>query len=327
MALAIYTARPAAPRRRHRCGRSCCGERCRRAGERTWRALAALATSRSGSALRRQSRPAPPTEAVGEVAAARSSRLCNACEREGRNAQEAAHDDRIGAGGPLPDSVAGAAVGFDPRHHGGVRADHGARARCGWRRGARLHLHGGRGRRRHPRSDRARPRAAACGRGRDADRGALAAAVVAGALRRPRRPGGPCHLGDRHRALGPHGETPRAAALAPARRPRPARAGLCRRHRSAVPARAAAAPDRGQPGEGLSRDQDEGRPRAARRGRRARGRHARAARAGCPADGRRQHALERRSGDPGGAGLGRARRVLARGADHPGRRRQAMPAS
>ena len=37
----------------------------------------------------------------------------------------------------------------------------------------------------------------------DADRGDLAEALVAGALRRPRRARGPRHLGDRHRALGP----------------------------------------------------------------------------------------------------------------------------
>ena len=55
--------------------------------------------------------------------------------------------------------------------------------------------------------------------------------------------------------------------------------------------------------EGLSRDQDEGRPRPARRRRGPGAGDARAARAGCPADGRCQHALERRSGDPGGAGI------------------------
>ncbi len=105
----------------------------------------------------------------------------------------------------------------------------------------------------------------------------------------------------------------------------PQRSGLRRRHRSAVHARSAAAPDRGQSREGLSRDQDEGRPRAPVRGRGAGAGDARAARAGYPADGRCQHALERRPGDPGGARARRARRLLARGADHPGRRRRPRP--
>ena len=45
-----------------------------------------------------------------------------------------------------------------------------------------------------------------------------------------------------------------------------------------------------------------------------------AARPGRPADGRRQYALERGPGDPGGARVRPARGLLARGADHPGRR-------
>ena len=52
---------------------------------------------------------------------------------------------------------------------------------------------------------------------------------------------------------------------------------------------------------------------------------ARAARPGRAADGRRQHALARRRGDPGGARLRRARGLLARGADDPGRRRGPRP--
>ena len=71
---------------------------------------------------------------------------------------------------------------------------------------------------------------------------------------------------------------PAGAALARARRLRPARALLRRRHRPRLPAGRALAPDRRQPCPRLSRHQDEGGPAVTARGRGARARDARASR-------------------------------------------------
>src|SRR6267142_1919469 len=74
-----------------------------------------------------------------------------------------------------------------------------------------------------------------------------------------------------------------------------------------------------------TRRQDEGRPPLAAAGHRARASDAHAPRPRVPADGGRQHALERRRGDPGRARVGRARPALARGADEPRRRAGPRP--
>ena len=96
----------------------------------------------------------------------------------------------------------------------------------------------------------------------------------------------------------------------------PARALLRRRHRPGLAARRAAAPDRRQSRQGLSRDQDEGRPRP--RLPRTSPRVA-AMREhlgdGFPLMVGRQHAMECRRGDPRGARAAAVRPRLARGAD------------
>src|SRR4029450_13310391 len=128
--------------------------------------------------------------------------------------------------------------------------------------------------------------------------------VVGAPLRRPRRRPGARHVRGRHRAVGPARSPPARAALAPAGGGRPPPAVLRRRHRSRLPARCLATPDRREPGPRLSRDQDEGRAPVARGRRRQGSRDARPSRPGVPADGRRQHALERRRGAPPRAGPG-----------------------
>ena len=100
-------------------------------------------------------------------------------------------------------------------------------------------------------------------RGRRPHRAPVAEGLVGAPLRRPRRTDRARALRLRHGALGPEGAPRRAAAVAPPRRLRPARALLRRRHRPRPAARRAAAPDRRQPRQGLSRHQDEGRAQAA----------------------------------------------------------------
>ena len=82
---------------------------------------------------------------------------------------------------------------------------------------------------------------------------------------------------------------------------------LCRRHRPRPLGQGSAGADRRQPREGLPRHQDQGRPREAARGRRAHPGDAQASRRRLPADGRRQHEVVGRRGDPARAGLARLR--------------------
>ena len=202
-----------------------------------------------------------------------------------------------------------------------VRADHRARHRRRRPGGRRLHLHHRPQRRRHP-----SPSGPGDSRGRGrrrlrADRGGLAEGLVGAALWRPRRRGRARPLGARHGAVGPQGAAGEPAALPPARRPRCQGAVLRRRHRPRPLGQGSAGADRRQPGEGLSRHQDQGRPRYAAGGCRAHPRHAQASGRRLPADGRRQHEVVRRRGDPPRAGAAGLRSGVARGADHPGRRR------
>ena len=239
--------------------------------------------------------------------------------QERRGAWEEWHDDRIGAGGPLSGAVAGGAVGFDPRHDGAfelvtvrVRDRDGAEGL-----GYTYTVGAGGGAMQQLIARDLGPLLEGADETRIealwqklwwavhyVGRGGLAVHAISAidtALwdLMARRRGLPLW-----RLLGGH--DPQVPAYA---------GGID----LSIPARPAAAPDRGQPRQGLPRDQDEGRPRAPVRGHGAGRGDARAARPGRAADGRRQHALERRSGDPGGARVRRAWGLLARGADHPGR--------
>ena len=248
--------------------------------------------------------------AARDGAGGRGATGCRAGRRR-RRARRLPRRGRVNAAMPtiavgrerlLPGAAAGRAVGQHARRDDALRARHRARARLGRRRGARLHLYRRHQRRRDPRPRRALPRAAPRRRRRRPHRAALAEDVVGAALRRPRRIRW-CWRSRRSTSrCGISPRSARPAAVADARRLRSAGAVLRRRHRPPVPDRPAAAAGRRLPRAGLSRDQDEGRPRQALRGRRARARDAQAPRRGLPADGRREHALvgrTRRSAPPG----------------------------
>ncbi len=162
---------------------------------------------------------------------------------------------------PLPTVLSDSTHGANTR----VRTQYGSAARCGRRRGRRLYVH----RWTQRRCDRRRLDARNAGdvrrrRGRR-NRAALAQGLVGAALRRSRRPDGARHLRLRHGALGPEGAAGATAVMEFSRRLRSESALLRRRHRSRPAAGQAAAADRRQSRQGVSRDQDEGRPRAARR--------------------------------------------------------------
>ena len=146
------------------------------------------------------------------------------------------------------------------------------------------------------------------------DRAAVAETLVGAALWWPRRADGAGDLGLRHGAVGPQGEARRLAAVAAARRLRSARALLCRRHRPAAAAGCAAAADRPESRARLSRDQDEGRPAGAGRGRRAGRGDAPASGRRLPAHARREHAVDGGPGAARGPGVRAVRSGLARGA-------------
>ena len=114
----------------------------------------------------------------------------------------------------------------------------------------------------------------------------------------PRRARHLGHLGGRHRAVGPAGPPRRAAAVAVLRRLRPAVPVYAGGIDLEFPIEALLEQADRLPKRGLPRDQDEGRPRRLARGRRAGAADARAPRRRLPADGRRQHEVDRRPGDP-----------------------------
>jgi len=105
--------------------------------------------------------------------------------------------------------------------------------------------------------------------------------------------------------------------LARAGRLRSARAVLRGRDRPGLARGRAPATDRRQPGAWVPRRQDERSAPLTAGGHRARAGHARAPRRGVPTDGGRQHALERRRGDPGRARVARAGSGVARRAHEP----------
>ena len=221
----------------------------------------------------------------------------------------------------LPHPPAHGALRLDPRGDHPLRAGHGARADRRRRRGRRVHLHG--------RAPAAR-RSARCSRrpgpllvGEDAERiealwerlwwgchyvgrGGLAAFAISAADialwdLRARRRGLPLW-----KLLGGH--DPRVKAYAG-------------RHRPPVPARPAAAADRGEPRARLPRHQDEGRPAAPPRGRRARPRDAGAASVPTSPSWSTPTCGGRPTRPSAPRGRSRPRRVLAGGADDPRRRR------
>ncbi len=164
---------------------------------------------------------------------------------------------------------------------------------------------------------RAAPRRA----GPRADRGALAADVVGLPLRRARRPGGVRDLGGRHRALGPPGAP---GAGFPCGSSSEATIRGCKAYAGGI--------DLQFPLDRLLRQTDENlgrgfraiKMKVGRPGSREDVERVRAMREqlgpDVPLDGRRQHALDGRRGDPGRARARRPRGVLARGADDSRRR-------